>query len=458
MTSRCRRFGGSRRSNDLPSWTFCILHFAFLSISSPALAQTVSQRGFIEGRFVEFPEHAQNDPTRSIGDVLVRDEVFVKLSSWFRVASGLELRANSHDQVDDRWRVDVSDRGTRRPRASLHRLAATFSTGKLTVDAGKQFIRWGKADIVTPTDRFAPRDYLNVIDSEFLPVTGVRGTLQVSSHDAVEGVWVPWLTPSRTPLFDQRWTVIPETARDIRFVDLGAEIPNGSQLGLRWNHVGERIEYSASIFDGFNHLPNLRASVRGAQGGGACGPCEDSESSSAAARASGGGAPRALSTVGLTRLYPPMRMYGGDAALPTHWLTIKGEAAYFTSTSASTDEYVLYVVQLERQTGEWVFVGGYAGEAVTHRRAALTFAPDRGMTRSVVGRASYTIDGNRSIAFDTAVRQSGRGAYARVEYSEAAGQHWRTTMAAAVITGHSDDFLGQFHRNSYATLALRYSF
>jgi len=28
-------------------------------------------------------------------------------------------------------------------------------------------------------------------------------------------------------------------------------------------------------------------------------------------------------------------------------------------------------VQLERQSGEWLFVGGYAGEHVTERRAAL---------------------------------------------------------------------------------------
>ena len=62
--------------------------------------------------------------------------------------------------------------------------------------------------------------------------------------------------------------------------------------------------------------------------------------------------------LGLYSAWLPMRMYGGDATLPIRWLTIKGEAAYFTSTSASTDEYMLYVVQLERQTGEWVFVGG----------------------------------------------------------------------------------------------------
>jgi hypothetical protein len=144
--------------------------------------------------------------------------------------------------------------------------------------------------------------------------------------------------------------------------------------------------------------------------------------------------------------------------VPTPWFTLKSEAAYFTSSTPLTDEYVLYVVQLERQTGEWVIVAGYAGEAITRRRSTLAFAPDRGMTRSIVGRASYTIDPVRTLAFETAVRQNGDGLYGKVEYSQARGQHWRATVTAVGIGGQPDDFLGQYQRNSHVALALRYSF
>jgi len=160
----------------------------------------------------------------------------------------------------------------------------------------------------------------------------------------------------------------------------------------------------------------------------------------------------------VTRAYPAMRMYGGDASLPTRWFTLKGEAAYFTSSSSTADEYVLYVVQAERQTGEWVIVGGYAGEVVTTRRSMLDFAPDRGLTRSIVARASYTIDTARSVAFEAAVRQNGDGAYGKAEYSYATGQHWRTTVSAIGIAGRDNDFLGQYRRNSHVKAALRYSF
>jgi hypothetical protein len=92
------------------------------------------------------------------------------------------------------------------------------------------------------------------------------------------------------------------------------------------------------------------------------------------------------------------------------------------------------------------------------QRAALTFAPDRGLTRSIVGRASYTIDPNRSVAFETAVRENGAGVYAKAEYSQARGQHWRATVSGVLLAGDEDDFIGQYQRNSHVSIGVRYSF
>ena len=407
----------------------------------PGDAQAVSQRGFAELDGVFFAQNALNDTTRAVADVVAREEVFLTLAPWLRLAAGADLRANSHDQVENDWRVDWSDRGGRRPRLSIRRASATITRGRFTVDVGKQFIRWGKADIVNPTDRFAPRDFLNVIKSEFLAVTGVRAVVRVSEQDVFEGVWLPQMTPSRVPLLNQRWTVLPPEASEVEIVDRGAVLPGGSQTGVRWSRVGARVEYSVSFFNGADTLPNIDARVRS-------GPA-----------AEGGSVPRAfVPEVDVQRVYPPLRSYGADAALPTKWFTIKGEMAYFTSSSSSTDQYVLYVIQLERQTGEWLLVGGYAGEVVTDHRATLTFAPDRGITKSIVGRASYTIDPNRSLTFETVVRQNAAGAYVKAEYSQAYGGHWRATIGSALARGEPDDFLGQYRRNSHVSLALRYSF
>src|SRR5207248_4930943 len=142
------------------------------------------QRGFIDGSVVLFPQDAPNDSTRVVGDLLFRNDVFVKPAPWMQFAAGVDVRASSHDQVEDDWRLDVGDRGPRRPRAALRRLTATLTRGPLTIDAGKQFIRWGKADIVNPTDRFAPRDFLNLVDAEFLRSEEHTSELQ-SPYDLV---------------------------------------------------------------------------------------------------------------------------------------------------------------------------------------------------------------------------------------------------------------------------------
>lgn len=423
--SRCRRFGVSST--------------LLLALAQPAAAQTagtVTNRGFVDAAATVFPQEAANDRTRLVGDLLLRDEVVVKPAPWVQFAAGLDARANSHDQVGGE--IDFSDRSTLRPALSVRRLSATLSHRALVVDVGKQFIRWGKTDIVTPTDRFAPRDFLTVVGADFLAVTGVRAAV-VIGDDTVEGVWVPRLTPSRLPLANQRWTV-PPAGPVIQIVDGGAALPSGSQLGVRWTHVGP-VEYSLSIFDGFNHLPTFDAALI---------------PFATAATAPGTVVPAVV----LNRTYPSIRTYGGDVAVPTRLFTIKGEAAYFTSASA--DEYVLYGIQLERQSGEWMFVGGYAGEAITTDRAAGgvtgVFAPDRGLSRAFVGRASYTIDSNRSAGLEAVAHQNGRGAYVKAEYSQARGDHWRATITSVLLAGQDDDFLGQYQRNSHVALALRYSF
>lgn len=397
-------------------------------LASSSAAQVVTWRGSVEGRVTGFVQQAPNDPRQMIGDALWRHETVVKPAAWLQVAAGLDGRLNTYDQVEREVRLDVRDRRAQRPLLSLRRLSATLTRGPWTVDVGKQFIRWGTADIVTPTDRFAPRDFLNVVEGQFLPVTGARLVGEFAS-DRIDVAVVPWLTPSRAPLLTQRWTVVPPSGGPIAFTDVTGEPPTGAQVGARWVHRGAGYEFAGSVFDGFNTLPNVEVTP-------------------------GDRPDRVL----VRRIYPRIRTYGLDGALPARWFTLKGEVAYFTSDTPATDEYALYVVEVERQTGEWLLLGGYAGEAVTVRRSERMFAPDRGLTRAFVGRLSRTIDVNRSVAVETAVRQNGAGAFVRGEYSQARGAHWRTTVSLAWLGGASDDFLGQYRRNSHASITLRYSY
>jgi hypothetical protein len=408
-----------------------------IGLAVQASAQAITYRGFGDGRGVVYPQDAPSDSRNFVGDALVRVELFLRPVPWLGFAAGLDGRANSFEQVEDDWSLDIADRGLRRPRLSVRRLGVTLNRGPLTLDLGKQFVRWGKADVLTPTDRFAPRDYLNVIGADFLAVRGVRGVLELGSQ-ALDLVWVPFFTPSRLPLLDQRWAVAPPGIRLVARED-GEALPERAQIGARFGRTLAAYEYSVSFYDGFNHLPVFDQLPLLAQSTTLVVP----------------GAPI---PVELVRRFPKLRMYGGDAAVPTRWFTAKGEVAYFTTSSTDIDEYVLYVIQLERQSGEWSLVAGYAGELVTYRGGTPSFAPDRGTARTFLGRASYTIDANRSAAFEGAVRQDGRGLYLKGEYSQARGRQWRTTIDGTLIRGEPDDFLGQYRRNSHVAAALRYSF
>src|SRR5262249_35197373 len=137
-----------------------------------------------------------------------------------------------------------------------------------------------------------------------------------------------------------------------KVVDEGSQIRSVSQYGARWRHTGGHLETALSYFEGQNHLPDVYGTVT-ADG----------------------------SALNIRRVYPEIRMYGADAAIPTDLLTLKLETAYVQSRRHDTDEYVLYVVEAERQTGEWLLDLGYAGEVVTahSRSTGQPFAPDRGL-------------------------------------------------------------------------------
>jgi hypothetical protein len=386
---------------------------ALLAFVLPAAAQ-LTQRGFLETTGVVYPDTAPNDSSHAVGESLFRYEAFYKLTD-LRFAAGLDARYDTHQQTGPDF--SFFERTRRRPVFDVRRLSAAYTRDKLTVEAGKQLIRWGKTDILNPTDRFAPRDFLNVVDADFLPITAVRVTYG-SQSDTVDVVFSPRLTPSRIPLLNQRW------APPIPLRETDPDFPGAPQYGARWNHIGAAAEYSLSFYNGFDHLPLFRLTPQ----------------------------------FTLQRFYPQLRMYGADAAVPVGPVSVKAEAAYFTSSNPQSDEYVLWVLQLERQAGEWSFAGGYAGEATTEHRSAIGFSPTRGYARSLVGHASYTIDTNRSLTVEAVVRQNAAGAWLRAEFSQAFGQHIRATLGYALIRGDPTDFIGQYRLNSHALLTIRYSF
>lgn len=397
-------------------------------LASVAAAQTFQYRGFLETRGTLYPQSAANDTGRAVGEAILRWEGSWQANSSVKFHGSFDARTDTHHQAERNVRLDWQDRSLRRPALSLRRASVVWNRGPITVEAGKQFIRWGKADILNPTDRFAPRDYLSVTDNDFLGVTAARVTVEKGGN-TLDAVSAPRFTPSRTPLLSQRWAVLPAQLENIPLIDEGSRLPGRTQFGLRWNHVGRGWEHALVFYDGFHHLPLFNGELQ----------------------------PRPFA-LRFHRYHPHLRLYGGDLAVPLKWFTVKSETAWFTSKTTTADEFLLWVVQLERTHGEWVFVGGYAGETVTARRSPIGFMPDRGLARAFLGRAGYTIDPRRGLAFEAAIRQYGHGVWVKSEYSQELTSSLRLSASLTMIRGRDTDFLGQFHRNSHGLFAIRYSF
>ena len=179
-------------------------------------------------------------------------------------------------------------------------------------------------------------------------MTAARITV-ANQTDSLDFVYTPRMTPSRIPLLDQRWVITPQEAQGIPLIDGGAQYPGGGQYGVRWNHLAKYLEYSFSYFRGYNNLPLLQADFI-----------------------------PALGAIEVLRQYVHLQSVGADTAIPLPWITLKAEAAYFGSDTPQTNEYVLYVVQAERQWHEWLFIVGYTGEYDTEVRNVLALRdPER---------------------------------------------------------------------------------
>ncbi len=265
------------------------------------------------------------------------------------------------------------------PHSLFGRPRATLRRGTVAVDVGKQFIRWGKTDILNPTDRFAPRDFLEVTDDEFLARDRRSGSVR--------------------------------TGRAL------ARCRSGSR-GLRraafrcWDVDGRRCHRKSTAPHGVVDLaPSFpdRLAVR------RCAGMSSGPDSSFLCRTSMGSItfrslrPAAFRPAAGRRCSGAMRRFawpGGDAASRFRGLRSKEKWRCLSRRAITPTMWCLYVIQLERQSGELSLVGGYAGEIVTEQRSMFDFAPDRGLTRAFLGRAGYTIDATRDVAVEAAVRQN----------------------------------------------------
>lgn len=123
-------------------------------------------------------------------------------------------------------------------------------TERVDLRVGRQKVRWGKTDGINPTDFFTPVDYtvlLPLEDDRYESIPAVRADIHVNETDSLSLVAANGFSPTRIP-----WPKpSPLAVRD--------DEPSGWQVGARWLHTGERLDWSLSAFHGRSTLPLLHA-------------------------------------------------------------------------------------------------------------------------------------------------------------------------------------------------------
>src|SRR5688572_13119365 len=129
---------------------------------------------------------------------------------------------------------------------------ATWHAESVDLRVGKQIVPWGRADGINPTDNLTPRDLAVMLpfeDDQRLGLPAAKLDWVVLPEHTFTVFATPYFEPSVIP-WPRSGPARVETRPDRNAAN--------TQLGLRWNKVGEGFDWSISYFRGFSHLPSLR--------------------------------------------------------------------------------------------------------------------------------------------------------------------------------------------------------
>ncbi len=133
-----------------------------------------------------------------------------------------------------------------------------FLFENLDIRIGNQFIFWGKADWINPTDNINPWDYQNIsgnVQDYRIPVTAVKLDYYLSDYTSFEFVWLPIpkhnLVSMEFPRHAGSLTMITENA-----VEPVKKLSN-SEFAVKFSSSLTPVDFSFSWFHGFDKNPSV---------------------------------------------------------------------------------------------------------------------------------------------------------------------------------------------------------
>ncbi len=427
-------------------------------------SDTFAQKAFEYGGFFEatvqiFPIRPNPSDTHALAAGQLELWGRGSIEEWLSWRASWDFRLDTHGDVErDRW-FDLDHRSLHRPAGSLRELYLDAKLGPLDLQLGQQEVLWGRADGFRPTDNVTPYDYLNIATEERVPVPAVKADTYVG-NTTLEAVWVPFFTPTRLPLLNQRWfPPLPESAEaplgpkgqpidiDLSFQDGSVTFPawalKNGEVGLRWNQLVPGGEFSLSYFDGFDHIASFRSTATIL-------PAMEPR-------------PRALVT--LNREYHRVRVGGADFASALGPFGLRGEIAYFAQNDPTKHDRLVFIVGFDRTWGDWFAILQYTDQILTgsaqmpagNLQGSLLF-PDQGYRSTILYRVARTLSSSQSVEIKGAIGARDGGFLVQPLYSMALTDAWRLKVGVTFFGGSRTSYLGQYHDNVFLNLQLRYTF
>lgn len=286
---------------------------------------------------------------------------------------------------------------------------------------GRQLIAWGRADKLNPTDYFAPRDYTFLASDDEEQKKGVdalRAVMHLGEYD-VQGV------------------VAHGNAKNI----LPFHIANNAdfnrskeQFGVKLDHYGEGVDWSASFYRGMDRNPNLVPD---------------------------------FTTGAIVSSYDDVSALGLDFAAASGALTYRGEAAYFrTSDSAGENLYrrnnhLDFVVGVDGSPGRDVGLGiQYYGVVVNRYSPGVLFDPIA-KSGAILGNQLRSFQQGITLRFaqnwlngalqfeiraNYGLTDHGKYIFPRLVYKP--NDYWSLAVGGEYFEGNDNSYFGQFRKNS----------
>lgn len=330
--------------------------------------------------------------------------------------------------------IDDAAEKNNRWSANLREAYYEEAISNLRVRLGKQIFEWGMTDTVSPGDNLNPRDFLDFVRAR--DKVGIPSlSLKYGNDTFIEGVYVPWLTPSKLPTGNQRWS------RDLPSGIIAGQPENQSdykpQYAARIGSNFSGYDFGASVYNGYSYSPFYELK------------------------------PTSPSTARLAAVYNRQSVYAVALAKSLDTYVIRSEIGYFDQKNAS--DFVQYVVGVDR---EWVGIFfeddtfyalvQYADSTVTNQVPTLpdTFDLRRVLDNCLMAKIKYSPTDSKIWEFGI------EGSYNLRDHdwlltpsvAKKINDELNIKLSADLLGGPADSFFGGYKKNDRIAITATWFF